>query len=286
MRLFTLYNITIPTEIEINKIVQPDGNKIVIRKRTEKGWTLDFIFNRENLPWSDGKVFYYWGIKDETNPFYYLDNNLSFSFTSIGAIIWKSYKYTGFCDPVSGYTGEYQYTSGTTPPLCDNGTSNDFNISITFERNMDYYDCEIENEGGWNDLITGWTVTNPLNVISGATEEYVLVETLNQKWLKEKNKRLGTLKVYLNGHCIYKLENWEEIIPSLRKSTNGIYQIWGGGTTGCVGIHEGNTLFNLKRIKYYEEPLNYLALKERYININKVTYNITECQDVCVDNLN
>ena len=97
---------------------------------------------------------------------------------------------------------------------------------------------------------------------------------------------MGTLKIYLNGVPIYKVKNWEEIIPSERSSDNGIYQIWGGGTTGSYDIHEGNfTLFNLKKIKYFEEPLNFVHVRHHYLTEIKPLYNITECQTKCVDNL-
>ncbi len=58
-----------------------------IRKRTEKGWTLDFVFNRDGIDWSGGTTFYYWGISGETEQENYADNNLSFSFTDDGRVL-------------------------------------------------------------------------------------------------------------------------------------------------------------------------------------------------------
>lgn len=273
-----------PWDVNINVPYTGDTCDFTIRRRTEKGWTLDFVFNKNNKDWSEGKTFYYWGIVNELNPLNFVDNNLSFSFTPDGKILWEAYRYSGYCD--SGYTESYYISSGETPTLCTNGTLNDFNITIVFERYKEFYDCALVNEGGVNDYITGWTVTNPLDVISGATEEISgMTENLSYLWAKEQNSRLGVLKIYLNGSTIYKHENWEEVIPSLRNSLNGIYQIWGGGTTGYVNIHEGDTTFNLKKVQYYEEPLNFVHVRHHYLSEVKPNFNITECQDICNDNL-
>ena len=102
-----------------------------IRRRTEKGWTLDFVFNKDGNNWDNGSTFYYWGISGETQENLYADNNLSFSFTEDGRIQWKAvhYKY----DNCNGDL--YYMTTGQTEVMCADGTSNDFNITITFERN-------------------------------------------------------------------------------------------------------------------------------------------------------
>jgi len=273
-----------PWNIEINTPYTGDTCDFTVRRRTEKGWTLDFVFNRENIDWISGGTFYYWGIINELNPLNFVDNNLSFSFTSDGKIMWESYHYSGYCD--SGYTESYYTSSGETPTLCPNGTSSDFNVTIVFERYKYFYDCDIENAGGANDYITGWTVTNVLDVISGATENITgMTETLSHLWEKEQNSRLGILKIYLNGCPIYKIKDWEEIIPSERSSFNGIFQIWGGGTDGYVTSYQNDTEFNLKRIQYFEEPLNFVHIKHHYLNEIKPNYDIIECQSVCEDDL-
>jgi len=276
-----------PWSVNINTPYTRETCNFTVRRRTEKGWTLDFVFNRDNKNWEEGKTFYYWGIVNELNPLNFVDNNLSFSFTSEGKIMWESYRYSGYCD--SGYTESYYISSGETPTLCTNGTLNDFNITIVFERYKEFYERSLKNEGGINDYITGWTVTNPLNVISGSTEQISgMTETLSRLWSKERDNRLGVLKIYLNGQPIYKIENWEEIIPSQRNSSNGIYQILGGGTTGYlagVDIHDGNTKFNLIKFQYYEEPLDFAHVKHHYMSEIKHNFNITECQNECNDNL-
>ena len=288
-----------------------------LARRTEKGWTANFVFNKEELPWSSGSVFYYWGIENEDIDTNYLDNNLSFQFTNDGRIKWTSVHYSGNCDSIEGYTSSDYIATGSTDILCDNGTSNDFNITITFERNYELTNCDIENKGGWNDLIigphavpytdelwnpttgdtgsffsgsyqqhstqiaTGYTMTTgSLDWITGATE-YTYVEELNKKWWNEREYRLGTLKIYLNGERIYKLKDWEEIVPSQRSSENTLIQSWGGGTSGSLDLHIGDTQFNLKQINYFDVPLDFVQVRDYYSGSIKSTYDITECNTPC-----
>ena len=259
----------------------------IIKRRAEKGWTINMVFNRENLDWVSGSTFYYWGIVNEFNPSYFVDNNLSFSFTTEGSIKWSSYRYSGYCETESGYTESFYTSTGETLPLCSGGTLNDFSITIVFKRYKELYGCDLVNMGGQNDYITGWTVTNPYDVLTGATEEINITETVSEKWLKEREDRLGVLKIYLNGFPIKTFENWEEIIPSRRGSDNGIYQRWGKGTLGYVPIHNGECKFKIKDIKYFEEPLDFNHVKHFYLTKIKTIdgINITECQTVCDDNL-
>jgi len=252
----------------------------LIDRRTEKGWTLDFVFNRENLPWSLGSVFYFFGVRDENDPYLYADNNLSFSFTSDGRIKWQAYRYSGSCVNEL-YQETFYIDSGVTPILCSNGTSKDFNITVVFDRHLRHTECEIENAGGWNDLITGDTIMNASDVVlSGSTESIRYTEELNKDWNDERYARLGILKIYLNGWPIYKIDNWEEIVPS-KRGFQPFIQSWGGGTTGSGNIHVGTTSFNLKTIKYIEQPLNALEVKHHYITQVKPYYDIVECQDPC-----
>jgi hypothetical protein len=272
-----------PIITPINQQFTGDTCNFLVRRRTENGWTLDFIFNREDLSWTSGNTFYYWGISGETDPKNYLDNNLSFSFTSDGRIKWVSYHYSGYCHTSSGYTETSYISSGYTPLFCLDGVSDDFNITITFKRYMEYLDCDIENEGGWNDLVTGWTVNNVMDVITGSTEDFDIIEVLNNNWNSERKKRLGVLKIYLNGRLIYRYDNFEEIIPSKRESLNEMVQVWGGGTLGIENLHTGTTEFNLKRFKYFEEPLTYPEIRHHYLVSTKPHYSIMECGAPCVD---
>ena len=305
------------SQYSIRRSYEIENGDSDIRRRTEKGWTLDFVFDRNDIGWSGGTTFYYWGISGETNQSYYADNNLSFKFTNDGRIKWNSFRYSGNCDSTSGYTESYYISSGQTAVLCSGGTSSDFNVTITFDRYKHYQDCEIENEGGFNDLIlgphavsytdelwapttgdtgsffsgsfighstqiaTGYTITNNYtDWVTGATGTTEFIEVLNKKWAGEKEKRLGVLKIYHNGKRIYKLDNWEEVIPSLRNSENKIVQKWGGGTTAYNTIHTGTTQFEIKSIKYFEEPLDFVHVNHHYLTSIKPNYSIYGCNDI------
>lgn len=284
------------------------------QRRTEKGWTLDMVFDRNGLDWISGGTFYFLGVTGETNEYFYLDNNLSFSFSSGGTIDVEAYRYSGYCETLSGWSELGFVDKQSSPVLCTNGTSNDFDITITFERYNYYLECDLENEGGINDLITGWTVVNPWDVLTGATEEVDLASVLNFKWEAEEYKRYGTLRIFLNGNPILKVENWEEVIPSDRfiptyvsvsgdtdtscdppiehidmtaeviySGITNQYQIFGGGTTGSSDLHLQDTAFEIKSVKFFNEPLHPLNVKHHYITSIKSNFNITECQDDCIE---
>ena len=278
----------------------------IVKRRTETGWSLDFIFNRNYLPWSSGGIFYYLGVRGENDLSKYADNNLSFGFTSNGKIKWSAVHYSGVCLNGSGYTESYYLATGETPILCSTSPNKDFNITITFERNNYYDGCDIENRGGWNDLIigphpieytdlnvtavtstqiaTGYLITNSEDVVkSGATENYTYVEELNKKWADERNNRLGTLKIYLNGRVIYKVNNWEEVIPSTR-GAQPFVQSWGGGTGLMNNYHAGECCFIMKSLKYYEEYLSFPHVKHNFLT-RLSSYSFDICGDVCVDDL-
>lgn len=274
--LFYFNNINQPETFIINEIYSSELGEFAVRNRTEKGWTVDFIFNTSGITIESGSTFYYVGLLDETDASNYVDNNLSFAFTLDGKIEWKKKSHIKCSNGVDTIENR-----GETPSLCYNGVSNDFNITITFERNFSYEKCcDILNQGGQNDLFTGYTLNNTLDVVSGATPNYTTKYVVNPKWHKERFKRLGTLKIYLNGNPIYKMKNWEEIIPTKRQSLNDLVQIWGGGTSGSGNIHDGITPFQIKKITYYEYPLSYIDVRDNY-DIIKQNYDIIECNDGC-----
>ena len=239
-----------------------------IARRTPEGWTLDFVFNKNgDTGWTES-VFFFTGVRDEYEIENYADNGLSFRFTTGGTIQWTAYRFSGYCDTISGYTEMYYLETGKTfNALCSGGTSNDFNITITFER-FNVYDgeCELPNEGGWNDLII-WT---------GTTEE------LNKKWTNERNKRLGTLKIYHNSRPIYKLKGFEEIVLSDR-GYQPFTHVVGGGVTGSNGVHEGICCYDIKYASYFEDVMDFIYLRNRYLTETFFNYNISECEDACED---
>jgi|MDTC01.2.fsa_nt_gb hypothetical protein len=252
----------------------------LLQRRTEKGWTLDFMFDKEDKPWNQGGPFYFWGVREEDNEQLYADNNLSFRFTNDGRIEWRAYRYSGSCIN-EAYKEDFYISSGQTPVLCTDGTSEDFNITIVFDRHLRLTDCNIPNDGGWNDMILGETITNAQDtILSGSTETFQYNEVLTKDWNDERYARLGTLKIYLNGWPIYKLEDWEEVIPSYRGQQPFI-QSWGGGASGSGGIHEGDMNFKLKRVKYFETPMNALQVRDHYLTLSKPYFDIVECVERC-----
>lgn len=260
----------------------------IIKRRTEKGWTLDFIFNREGVNWYSNNVFYYIGVRGDDNPDNYADNNLSFQFTADRRIKWSAYRYSGVCDPSLGYSDSYYLDQGITPQLCTTGATKDFNVTIVFDRYKRYTDCNLENDGGWNDMIMGvktipYTPPTGSSVTSTQTTVYSEDEELNREWVSERERRLGTLKIYLNGRPIYKKEDWEEIIPSTRGAQPFI-QSWGGGTGYMNNVHNGTCCFNMKTIKYYEEPLDFVHVRHNFITrLNQ--YDFFICGEHCEDDV-
>jgi hypothetical protein len=257
-----------------------DNCSPIFSSRHEKGWSLEFVFNKNGLDWSDGSVFYYIGTRGEDDPQKYADNNLSFQFTSDGRIRWVTIRYSGDttnCD--SGYTRNYYVSSGQTPTLHICEETKDFHVAIVFDRYKYYTDCDLLNEGGVNDLITGSTVLNPYDVLTGATPIYEETQILNPRWDEERDRRLGVLKIYLNGRPIYKIINWEEIIPRDGDSVQPFIQSWGGGTGLMNNVHDGVCCFDIKKIRYYTEPLSFVYVKYNFLIL-------TETYDLCVYNTN
>ena len=264
-----------------------DNCSPIIGRRTEKGWTLDFIFNRNLNPWFLGSVFYYIGVRGENDPNNYADNNLSFQFTSDRRIKWIAHHYSGVCG-TNGYDDGFYIASGQTPQLCVTDATKDFNVTIVFDRYKRYTVCNLENDGGWNDLIPEFITNDYVNTGFTAVTSTQLsvansIEILNKKWADEKQRRLGVLKIYLNGRPIYKLENWEEVIPSDR-GLQPYIQSWGGGTGLINGIHQGISCFEIKNVKYYEEPLDFVHIRHNFLTrLNYYDFEI--CGDTCVDDI-
>ena len=275
-----------PWAINFNQGNGDDNCSPTLKRRTEKGWTLDFIFNRNNFPWGAGSVFYYIGVRGEDDVFNYSDNNLSFQFTNDRRIKWVAHRYTGYCE-TNEFQQDFYISSGQTPQLCTIDDEKDFNVTIVFDRYKRYTDCNLENDGGWNDM-KGFRI-NPYedSLVTGVTSTQLSVwdenEVLTKKWSDEQQRRLGTLKIYLNGRPIYKLENWEEVIPSER-GVQPFIQSWGGGTGLMNNIHNGICCFNIKSIKYYEEPLDFIHVRHNFIT-RQNQYDFYLCGTNCEDDL-
>ena len=76
----------LPIEIPIDQEYSIDNCNVFINSRTSLGWTINLVLNKNNLTPNNG-VFYYFGIKDETEPYNYLDNNKLFLYFGLVGII-------------------------------------------------------------------------------------------------------------------------------------------------------------------------------------------------------
>jgi len=296
-----------PWVVPVNVNYTGDTCDFTVRRRTEKGWTLDFVFNRNSVNWSGGTIFYYIGVDGDTTYTNYLDNNLSFQFTNDGRVKWVSYHYSGYCN-TTGYTETHSLLNGQTPVLCVTGNTSDFNLTIVFNRYKEFTDCDLDNVGGFNNLIrgphavefikpltgvtamtstqitTGYTITNTIeDWVTGGTITTEYVEELNKKWAEQRDMRLGDLKFYLNGNLIYTESNWEEIIPSYRDEQT-LIQSWGGGYNYTYFGNTSKTCgFNIKSALYYEEPLDFIHVKHNFRTLTGYTFEI--CNAPCVDDV-
>ena len=301
-----------PWVVPVDSRYTGDTCDFTVKRRTEKGWTLDFVFNRNEVAWSGGTIFYYLGVDGEytnyiSNYSNYLDNNLSFQFTNDGRVKWVAYHYSGYCD-LTGYTETRSYLNGQTPVLCVTGDTTDFNLTIVFNRYRELNGCDLDNVGGFNDLIrgphsvpftepltgytavtstqiaTGYTITNTIeDWVTGGTITTEYIEELNKKWSNERDMRLGELKFYLNGNLIHTETNWEEIIPSYRDEQT-IIQSWGGGYNYTRLNNTSKTCnFIIRSAKYYEEPLDFVHVKHNFRTLTGYTFEI--CNAPCVDDV-
>ena len=298
----------VPVDSQYTGETTGDTCNFFVRRRTEKGWTLDFIFNRDTVDWSGGTVFYYLGTDGDTTYSNYADNNLTFQFTDDAKISWSAYHYSGYCT-LTGYSETHYIATGQTPTLCVTGDTSDFNLTIVFKRYKEFDGCDLDNMGGFNDLIqgphavpftvdpttgvtavtstqitTGYTITTDIHDwVTGATITTEYVEELNKKWADERDRRLGDLNFYLNGNLIYTEKNWEEIIPSYRNNQT-LIQSWGGGYHYYYFGPTGYTCgFDIKSVKYYEEPLDFVHVKHNFKTTTGYTFEI--CNPPCVDDV-
>jgi hypothetical protein len=122
-------------------------------------------------------------------------------------------------------------------------------ITTTFERYKYLEDCDLLNWGGLNDIrqylypssINGasYNLIMPPQTHEGSTKEKKEnITKINEKWLRNKDRRLGVLKIYVNGLLFMAIEDFEEIIPrelnTQKEKQLGVpFNIsFGGGTQG------------------------------------------------------
>jgi hypothetical protein len=108
-----------PWTINIGEPYTGQTCDFTVRKRTESGWTLDFVFSGNT---GVNNTFYSWGTQSAI-----VDNYLRFYFASNRSIAWEVTRYSGYCNTVSGYT-ETTYV--------DTDSIANWNVDSIF----DYYD--------------------------------------------------------------------------------------------------------------------------------------------------
>ena len=119
-----------------------------------------------------------------------------------------------------------------------------FQVDCVWQRN-NFYDNEDIGKFGGLDSITNDTYVLPdLELINtsgktpGFCDQSVTVLGINEAWIVEKDFRLGSLKIYINGKLFFVINGFEEVIPRAlhtekEKQLGVPFNIsWGGGTQG------------------------------------------------------
>jgi hypothetical protein len=123
-------------------------------------------------------------------------------------------------------------------------------VSVVFQRYTELENCDLINYGGLGDIrqqlypseLNGasYNIIMPPQTHPTSTNKEKLQDliNLNNKWIRERDKRLGDLIIYINGYQFMIIENFEEIIPrelnTQKEKQLGVpFNIsWGGGTQG------------------------------------------------------
>jgi len=118
-------------------------------------------------------------------------------------------------------------------------------ISTVFERYQTIGDNDLLNWGGLGDVRNCFYPSsinnNPHNLVSSNNEKLKNSSELSKKWLYNKDKRLGSLKIYVNGFLFMVIEDFEEIIPrelntEKEKQIGVPFNVSFGG--GSIGLRE------------------------------------------------
>ena len=197
-------------------------------------------------------------------------------------------KFTGGCETTgSCETTGVTYTTGytitnycSTNQIFDYCSSNQpylnkehwFMVNCVWERNSYFDTCDLLYRGGLDSITKFYYVNslagNSVSLItvpytqSGATPaEQVEVVNLNEEWLIEKDYRLGSLKIYINGRLFFVINGFEEVIPrglntEKEKQIGVPFNIgWGGSTQG---LRESLTFSacpeSLSGLTYQQDP--------------------------------
>lgn len=198
----------------------------------------------------------------------------------------KTYRITGGCETTGTCITGVTYTTGTSVTEwcstrgifddCSGTTYSDIErwvqIDAVFERNEYLDNCDLLYKGGLGEIVTTqFTATSANNSVSliepplTRSENYdpatVEVVNITERWVNEKNYRLGNLKFYVNGKLFLVVANFEEIIPrplnTSRETQIGVaYNISLGG--GTQGLHDNLTLTGcnqpISAFTYQQDP--------------------------------
>ena len=138
-------------------------------------------------------------------------------------------------------------------PICEDKNTEErwVMISTVFERYETLEDCDLLNWGGLGDIrqflypssINGasYNLIAPPHTNNVDPEELKNITEINKKWTFNKDKRLGRLKIYVNGFLFMVIEDFEEIIPrelntEKEKQLGVPFNISFGG--GSIGLRE------------------------------------------------
>ena len=176
---------------------------------------------------------------------------------------------------LTGYTinniysdiGIYDFCSGSTNQTDFLNTEKWLQVDVVFKRYTFYEGCDLLYEGGIGEMSSliypaterGDTLSliQPPYTHDQEKEYPVQRVVMNRDFIDSKDKRLGSLKVYLNGYLFMIVENFEEIIPrplntEKEKQIGVSYSMsWGGGTQG---LRENLTFNSCTGTTYQQDP--------------------------------
>jgi hypothetical protein len=122
-------------------------------------------------------------------------------------------------------------------------------VDCVWERNTYFDTCDLYYRGGlglisdteYVDSLSNNSILliqPPITHEGSPPAEQVEIVNLNERWLIEREDRLGVLKIYINGRLFYVINGFEEVIPRAlntekEKQLGVPFNIsWGGGTQG------------------------------------------------------
>jgi hypothetical protein len=198
----------------------------------------------------------------------------------------KTYLITGGCETTGTCVTGITYTTGTsvtewcsTRGIFDDCTGTTYSneerwvqIDAVFERGTYLDDCDLQYKGGLGLIIfpeyLDTLKNNSVALIEPPITQELIYDPakvelviMNERWLKEKDDRLGSLKFYVNGKLFLVVGGFEEIIPrplnTWKETQVGVaYNISLGG--GTQGLHDNLTVTgcadSISGMTYQQDP--------------------------------